>query len=114
MLLRVQDKSGRGPFRPGFTKQWCEYNHSLPSLFEEFPDLLSKTLPLSHAGMSLGVAVRGWEGIKKWFSGNELKKLEKFGFKVVEVKNYRIVCESEHQLVFAAQYPLTDLAEKQP
>lgn len=109
VILRVQDKNGRGPFRPGFTKEWCEYNHDLPSFMQEFPDLPSTVHKYHRAGMHLGAGVRGWDGLKRWFSESELEKLRSHGFDVVHVKNCAVVCESENQLVFALSKPLASL-----
>lgn len=109
VILRVQDSEGRGPYRPNFTKEWCEYNHELPSFLQEFPDLPSIVHKYHKRGLHLGTGVRGYDGLKKWFSDSELEKLRGFGFDVVEVKGCAIVCESANQLVFALNKPLATL-----
>jgi hypothetical protein len=109
-ILRVQDSDGRGPFRPGFTKEWCEHNHNLPSFMQEFPELPSIVHKYHKRGLHLGTGVRGYDGLKKWFSDSELEKLFSLGFSVVHVTGCAIVCESENQLVFALSKPLSQLS----
>jgi len=110
MLLRVQDKDGRGPFRQGVTKLWCEYNHRLPSVMEDFPDLLDDLRPYHKQGLRIGCGVRGgYDGLKRWFSESEFQKLDTLGYRVVRVKNYVVVCESESQVIFATKKPLKKL-----
>lgn len=109
-LLRIQDKYGRGPFKPGFTKTWCEFNHNLPGIMDEFPDIQEKIIPYHQKGMHLGVGVRGgYDGLKRWFSETELNKLDKLGYQAVTVKDFTVVCESVNQVVFATKKPLKQL-----
>lgn len=109
-IYRVQDSEGRGPFRPGLTKEWCEFNHDLPSFMEDFPDLPSIVHKYHKRGLHLGTGVRGYDGLKKWFSDSELERLRSLGFDVVHVTGCSIVCESQHQLVFALSKPLKQLS----
>ena len=110
MLLRVQDKQGRGPFKPGFTMQWCERSHNLPSIMDEFPDIAFDVVPYHLKGMHVGVGVRGGLGrLKKWFTESELTKLNKLGYQIVVVDRYSVIRESENQVVFATKKPLRKL-----
>src|SRR3990167_950571 len=112
MLLRVQDKDGRGPFKPGFTKTWCEYNHNLPRIMTEFPDIAKDVIPYHKKGMHLGVGVRGgFDGLKKWFSENELNKLQTLGYQVVTINDFDVVRESKNQVIFATKRPLRAFKE---
>lgn len=113
-LLRVQDKDGRGPFKPGFTKIWCEYNHKLPSILEEFPGIVDDVRPFHSRGFHLGCGVRdGKKELNKWFSETELKKLDKLGYKIVSIDNYEVVKESKNQVIFATKKPLSNFQEYQ-
>lgn len=112
MILRVQNSEGRGPFQPGLTKQWCEYHHDLPAIFQEFSDLTKAVQKYHEEGYHLGVGVRGMKGINNWFTPIELEKLTAIGFYIVEVPDPVVICESKNQLVFATMTPLSEL--KQP
>ena len=106
MIYRVQDKQGRGCFKPNFTREWCEYNHTLPAIGEEFPMLHYQAKPYHDAGYHLGCAVRSMDGLFKWFSKTELENLYKLKHYVVAVKQYEVVAESANQVVFATKKPL--------
>jgi len=107
-VLRVQDASGRGPFRPGFTHEWADTvfipgQDPLPPWFAEFGfDLLDST----EHGEHVGCAVRTHAQICRWFSAPERARLSALGFSVVETRAGRVLAESENQLVFANRMPL--------
>lgn len=109
MILRFQDKQGRGPFKRGVLELWCEYNHNLPATIHEFPNLLHDVKKYHDKGMHLGTGVRGIDGLEKWFSKSEMQSLYRLGYKIVKVADYVVVCESVNQVVFATKKPLKKL-----
>jgi hypothetical protein len=113
-IYRIQDKHGRGPFRPNFTKKWCEFNHDLPSIINEFPNLKNDIEPYYKNGFYLGVGVRGTTGLNKWFSNTEISKLKSLGFSIVRCVGVTVICESDNQLVFASNLPLKELPKESP
>lgn len=113
-IYRIQDKHGRGPFRPNFTQKWCEYHHELPSILHEFPDLLREMDKFHKKGFHIGVGVRGESGIAKWFCESEIEKLKALGFKIVQCVGVSVVCESDNQVVFASNLPLKELPALPP
>lgn len=106
MLLRVQDKEGRGPFKPGITIQWCQSSSRLPSILEEFPDIVEALAPFHKRGMHLGCGVRGREQLNRWFNDEELRRLSKLGYAIVSINDYEVVKESSNQVIFASKRPL--------
>lgn len=108
-VFRIQDREGRGPFRPGFSKMWLDEDIGtrvmLPSWIEEFgTEIASEAIA---AGLSVFSAVRDIEQIRNWFSDTERQRLYQFGYFLVEVPNVRIIGESAHQVLCARELPLT-------
>lgn len=103
-VYRIQDREGRGPFRPGMSKFWASEGFEdgikpLPTFAEEFgPDIVDR---LGRPGEWFGSAVRTREDINRWFSKAERERLHTLGYKLVRLSVDRILAESENQLVFA-------------
>src|SRR5262245_32977094 len=104
-VWRVQDSSGRGPWRPGFSRKWCDADgppHP-PPFYEEFgPDVLR----LFHSNEWGGCGCRTKDQLAKWFTTRERYRLMRYGFDVVYIGVDRIIAESENQVVFARTSPL--------
>ncbi len=102
-LIRIQDKDGRGPYRPGFSQVWSDPEGPfLPPIFVEFGWDIFKSLENRHGGC----AFRSMDQLKKWFSRFEIERLLRLGFKIVEMEVDEIIAESENQIVFARSIPL--------
>lgn len=106
-VFRVQDADGRGPFRPGFSKQWSDAGSTLlrpPTWMEEFgEDAIGR---LGRPGEVFGSGVRTLAGLARWFTPTEAERLHRFGFRAVSVPGCRILAESEHQVLLARSRPL--------
>lgn len=112
-IYRIQHPSdGRGPFRPGFTRQWADdtgdrLRSTRPAIHIEFgPDLM---VGLS-ADMAYGTGVRRIEALAEWFSPDERLTLASMGFQVVRLDIDAVVRESPNQVVFGRRTPLRDRA----
>ena len=108
-IFRIQDRDGRGPFRPGFSASWAEANKPPfpPSVYEELPDLQGVFYRLSkRTRLHFGCAVRGANAFRLWFSPVEIKRLRDFGFSLVACDGLRIVAETPNQVVIASRIPL--------
>jgi len=109
IVYRIQDEYGRGPFRPGFSKQWHDQYFDvgmkpLPTWGDEFGwDLIDRK---GRAGEFFGTAVRRPEKLCEWFSATERGRLELLGFAAVSMPINRVLAESENQLVFARKVAL--------
>lgn len=108
-VFRIQDREGRGPFRPGFSQMWLDEDignrASLPTWMEEFG--LEEATAAMSAGFTVFSAVRTVDKIRDWFSDSERQRLYGFGFYLVEVPNSVVLRESQHQLLCCRQLPLT-------
>ena len=109
IVYRVQDRKGRGPFKPGMSKRWADQDfapgmQAIPTLLEEFgEDILDREgLP----GEWFGSAVTSPQGLLKWFSPTEWPRLYRLGYRPVQMFADRILAESENQVLFARRRPL--------
>jgi len=109
IVYRVQDKRGRGPFKPGMSHRWSDEDfapgmESLLTWPEEFGfDLINRD---GRPGEHFGSAVRDPMELSRWFSKTEQEKLHKLGYRPVALRVDRVLAESKDQLVFARQKPL--------
>jgi hypothetical protein len=108
-IYRVQDREGRGPFKPGFSKVWADDDFApgmkpLPTFMEEFGhDIIER---LGRVGEYFGSGVLSHQDICKWFSATERRKLCDLGYDVVSLKVSRLLASSENQVLFARETPL--------
>jgi hypothetical protein len=106
-VYRVQDRDGRGPWRPGFSMQWVEdrpkseYAQLRPIMLE-FPDLLDRL----RDGFHFGVGCTSLEKLRRWITKSEWQTLRKFGFRCFAIEPDKIVAESDIQCVFESRQPL--------
>lgn len=110
-VFRVQDKDGRGPWKPGFSHQWVEDredHNNLKPWFLEFGDVRR----LAICGMSLGSGCRTLEQLQRWFTHSEYKTLLKLGYRAVRIKVGRILASSDIQCFFERSKPLNEDAEE--
>lgn len=94
-VYRIQDKDGRGPFKPGFSSRWVELREDHDDLvpwFVEFGRVDMKCI----SGMAIGSACRTVEQLRRWFSESEYKTLKAHGYQAVEI-DASIVAESQIQ-----------------
>lgn len=106
-VFRIQDREGRGPFRPGFSLQWLDDDIAdrvrLPSWIEEFGENAFAHAPADAHGFS---AVRTLDALRGWFTDAERPRLYAHGYKVVEVPDAYILHESPHQVLCYRHRPL--------
>lgn len=105
-VYRIQDRFGRGPYRPGFTNTWADEDRSLsqcPSVFQEFGSNPWRDI---RKGEHCGCAFDSISQLRAWFSDAELEKLFFAGYSCVELEVDRVLAQSAHQLVFARRRPL--------
>jgi hypothetical protein len=110
MIYRIQDKDGRGPFKPGFSDRWLcdkrsddEYRALVPWT-EEFDDLKLIHMP----GIHYGCGCRSIEQLKRWFKPGEYKTLLGFGYQAVKIGVEAVLAESKIQLIFRRSRPLNE------
>lgn len=109
-MFRVQDKDGRGPWKPGFALKWVEYRDDLDNLqpwFVEFGDVRKLAL----TGMAMGSACMTVEQLRRWFTPNEYQTLLNLGYRAVTME-VSVLIQSDIQCVFQRSKPLSEDVEE--
>lgn len=105
IVYRIQDKNGRGPWKPGFSKYWIEprpdHDRLIPWYQEFWPIYQHAT-----AGMFLGCGCTSEDQLRRWFSPTEYRRLVEFGYQAVRLGVGRILAKSDIQCVFERADPL--------
>ena len=115
-VYRVQDETGRGPYKPGFSHKWTDAHHNErnPSLFEDFSLQPNDLENAWHPNENGGCAFRSLKQLHSWFGLTERFRLEELGYSIVTMLVDRIIFESERQLIFARKRSLRLGAIKLP
>jgi hypothetical protein len=107
LILRVQDKDGRGPWKPGFSHTWIDLDRPEermpPSIFTEVEDLGAEIARWHRRGYHIGCAVEGMTGLRKWFSLRELTTLRSMGYHVYDFTKTEKVISTPTQVVIASR-----------
>lgn len=111
MLLRFQDRWGRGPFKPGMTRLWSDVKgHGPLAAFERFPDLPSILGRACYSGLHFGcAAVGGWSGLDFYFTESEQERLHALGYRVHRAPNSAVIIADDVEAVFGIAMPLKKL-----
>lgn len=111
MILRIQDREGRGPYRPGLSQKWTDSwrTSQLPPIYQEVPAFAALVNNAHSEGLHIGCAVRGKDALFEWFSPMEILRLREMGFGIVDATGCEILMETQHQLVIGSKAPLHKL-----
>ena len=112
-VYRIQASDGRGPFRPGLSKHWCDYGHIPPATHkpvqEEFgSDWLKECKP----GWMYGSACLSLEQLATWFSRQERETLQIMGYLPVALEPDAILRRGVAQLIIGCKKNFAQVAEK--
>lgn len=116
VVYRIQDSTGRGPYKPGWSHHWQEERCLIdgskhPPIMEEFPGIVNRmTIRFDVAGGHFGCGFRTMEQLNNWFTNAEINKLKNYGYEIVEIHADEILAESDKQLVFWCKRPLRRIA----
>lgn len=108
-IYRIQDATGRGPWRPGFSRSWVSGDSDRPlppPVQDEFANFFELVSEAHGNGEHLGCGVRGAGGLIKWFLPDEVNRLKQSGFRLVRCHAVKVLAESENQVLFASRKPL--------
>ena len=114
MIVRVQDKDGRGPWRPGFSNLWVDplrVNFFPPIYSDLSKEKFEKIKLKAHSdGLHIGCAV--WSGKpKEWFNDYERDRLLSFGFNLVCADICKQLATTQSQKLIGSQFPLAWLSK---
>lgn len=110
-VFRIQDRAGRGPFKPNVTKKWLSYSPEkdrLPSVQDSFPNILE--LLRADRGMIYACACLDTKSLHKWFTFTEYRKLKKLGYRCVTL-DVEIVASDDLQCLIKSKYPLNKICQ---
>lgn len=108
---RIQDASGRGPWRPGFLHRWIDPEKDIrlcPPMMVEFPDW-QKRLAQHPWAIDVGCCVDGMAGVHRWFTPVEIDRLRGLGFRLVDASGLTPICIGRSQIIGGSRFPLSFL-----
>lgn len=107
-IIRVQDRNGRGPYRPGFSHVWSDPDG--PVVLPWWTEL-GLDFEAAHAAMTTefhnGCGFRTRGQLHAWFSDKELRALDRHGFCLAAVNADKVYAETPTQIVFGSVQPLS-------
>ncbi len=103
IIYRVQDRFGRGPFRPGFANNWVIERADHKNLIPWYEEFKIKSFPRN---MHMGNGCLDIKTLRRWFSREEYMILYEFSYRAVEMNVDRILARSNTQCLFVRKKPL--------
>ncbi|TXH44392.1 MAG: hypothetical protein E6Q97_32760 [Desulfurellales bacterium] len=97
IIYRIQDRDGRGPWKPGFSGRWVEHRDDhklLQPWYIEFPDLKLEK------GWRYGCGCETRKQLQRWITIGEYTTLRILSYRSVMIDACEIVASSDIQCVF--------------
>lgn len=110
VAYRIQDREGRGPFKPGVPMQWIIERDDLWNLkphFVDFPNIREIVHKASIAGLYVASACESVEHLRRWVLPEEWNTLRILGYRAYEVKRCQYLLQSDVQLLIAREVRAT-------
>ena len=109
-LYRVQDREGRGPYRPGLSKLWSDPEGPVVvPWWTEMGVSVQAAIEMMPQDMFTGCAFDSMKKLSDWFTAKERQKLDALGFYIVRFRPDKVLARTQSQVVFAQNYPLSGL-----
>jgi len=105
-IFRIQDKEGRGPWRPGFSHNWViprPVHDLLIPPYLEHPNFIEEI----YKHRFTGVGCKSLDQLRVWISKKEYKKLLKYGYQAGLFRDCNIFLDSEIQSIFSREQHLS-------
>ena len=106
VIYRIQDRYGRGPWKPGFSRQWVEDREDLDNLAPMKVDI-NKVHLRNACGYAMGFGCKTTAELRRWITPGEYEKLKEFGYRAVRMKVDGILQEDDTQVLFERAFPLS-------
>lgn len=114
-VFRIQDRDGRGPWRPGLSLQWVDADapagRLVETVFDLIPLSLLRTL-VRDTSLHYGCACRTLAELMAWLTPVERARLAILGFHPVQLRVDLVIAESPWQLVVGRVRPFADGATR--
>lgn len=107
IVYRVQDRNGRGPWKPGFSESWVEDRTE-----QEFDAIAPPSMDIMLAIMMhkknphLGYGCASLLALRLWFKKREYETLVRLGYRAVEMQVDDVIWEGPNQVAFSRAKPL--------
>jgi len=97
-IYRVQDATGRGPYRPGLSGAWVDADHDRrnPAITQEFTLRIIQSFPRD---ASAGCGFFSVAALATWFSVAEQKRLDALGFRVAAIEGATVYAVGDLQIL---------------
>lgn len=109
IIYRIQDRQGKGPYKPGFSHKWAiedKDTQLLPPWYFQFGNI-----HLKRKFKWFGCGCRSLDQLTKWFTEQEYKTLLKLNHECYKIEVDEVIAESDIQLVFSRKLPLNKKIE---
>lgn len=111
IIYRVQDKDGRGPWKPGFSHKWVKTRPDHDNL-HPWPFEFNVNDILKNKNFNMACGCKTIEQLKRWFTEQEYKILKQYGYFAVKLKADKVFAESDIQCVFGCKKPIKKNVKK--
>lgn len=109
-VFRIQDKEGRGPWKPGFSHKWVKLRPDHDNILPWYVEMGRVDLHLLPGEQGL-CACETIKQLRRWFTKSEYKKLCRFGYNAVIIEVDTIIAKSDTQLFCGVRNLLNKKAE---
>lgn len=100
IVYRIQDKDGRGPWKPGFSHNWVEDREDHDNLIAAHQQFGMNAINKILYGEHSGTGCLSIKQLRRWFTKSEYKKLLRYGYKAVKMEVNRTIASSNIQVLF--------------
>ncbi len=108
VVIRVQDRHGRGPYRPGMSHRWSDPNgFDCPPWWVELGLEMAAAHERFVGPYHWGCAFTSREQMARWFNVGEMRALDRLGYSLAAVSADIVVAETPRQIVFGSIAPLS-------
>lgn len=111
-IYRIQDKDGRGPWKPGFSTVWVEYREDHDNLIPWHFDFAGINMSNIAKHKAYGCGCTSIKHLKRWFTESEYKTLKKHGYHAIKISKYEIIAESDIQCIFTCKKLLQKMGDR--
>jgi hypothetical protein len=105
-IYRMQDRSGRGPWKPGFSKMWVEdrteEEFAALKAIQELVDYATLSEPKGHRGCGCRTLAQ----LRRWFTPTEYARLLDWDYTCVQMEVDRVLFSNDVQVLFERRKPL--------
>lgn len=112
-VCRIQDRFGRGPYRPGMPVLWVDDDGPVnPPWWREIGLSMHDAHSRMDDGHHWGCGFVSLQQMHAWFTAKEMRALSRLGYFLVWLRPDVILAETPRQVVFGCKAPLAQAAPR--